>query len=296
MPENQPDEKQLREKFRNVDVYTAPEIFQYWRAPLGLGEVQSTQADGAAFLECDYAGDLRIYTRDGYENEVYPYELAEQLQNFFNVPAEHRDLLTVALIAPEERVDEIFETRGIAPLIDDEQANEEEEEEAVYAPLVYSPGIGKKTRTGLGSDMRFLRLFSHMRFSPSFSNEADDSPPCPPSYGVAVARATQNAIGRPVEPRTFGGAVMLSSLKGSKKELEFVQNHGTVVGTPKNPPTLWDRIRSLVQRDSDVGEMIVSLTWSNSIVTMYILIAFVGLGYLGVCSWSTIRQGKHVHA
>src|SRR5262245_10816505 len=136
MPENQTDEKQLREKFRGVDVYVASKIVRYWQATLGLRQVHSTLAEGAAFLECDYAGDLRIYLRAGYENEAHPYELAEQLQNFFNVPIEHRDLLTVALIATEERVDQLFEARGIAPLLEEGIVDEEhDEEDATYTPV-----------------------------------------------------------------------------------------------------------------------------------------------------------------
>jgi hypothetical protein len=280
MPENQTDEKQLREKFRGVDVYMASKIVQYWRAPLGLRQVHSTLAEGAAFLECDYAGDLRIYLRAGYENEAYPYELAEQLRNFFNVPIEHRDLLTVALIAPEERVDQLFETRGIVPLLEEGIVGEEhDEEDATYAPVQYRPGPSKKSRSRLGSDLRFSRLLSHTRFSPSFFKQTNSSSNSPPSYNAAVARATQNAIGRPAEPRTFASALTLPSLKGSLKELEFVQKHGAVVGTPKSPPTILDRVRGLAQRDADIGEMIVRLPLNNSTVpakTM-LLIARIGL-------------------
>lgn len=255
MPENQTDAKQLREKFRGVDVYMASKIFQHWRAPLGLIQVHSRLAEGAAFLECDYAGDLRIYLRAGYESESHPYELAEQLQNFFNVPVEHRDLLTVALIAPEERVGQLFEARGIAPLLEEGIVGEGHDEDD--AIVLYHPGPIKKSRSRLVSDLRFSRLFSHTRFSPSFFKQTDSSLNSPPSYNVAVARATQNAIGRPVEPRTFGSALTLPSLKGSLRELEFVQKHGAVVGTPKSPATILDRVRGLAQRDVDTGELIV---------------------------------------
>jgi hypothetical protein len=278
MPENQPDEKELREKFRSVDVYMAPKIVQYWRAPLGLSEVQSTQTEGAAFLECDYAGELRIYIRAGYENEAYPYELAEQLHHFFNVPSEHRDLLTMALIAPKERVDQLFETRGIAALREEEVVDEEhDEDDAAYAPVHYCPRPSKRSNSRLSSDSRFSRLFSHTRFSPSLSQQTNSSSTSPPSYSVAVARATQSAIGRPVEPRTFGDALPLSSLRVSPKELEFVQKHGTVMGTPKSPPTILDRIRGLMQRDTDIGETIVRFPLNNSAMPKLLLIARIGL-------------------
>jgi hypothetical protein len=260
MPENQKDEKQLREKFRNVEVYMAPRIIQYWRAPLGLRVVHSGVADGAAFLECDYAGDLRIYLRAGYESEGYPHELAEQLRNFFNVPIEQRDLLAAALIAPEKRVDELFEERGIEQLIEEETLDEEGDEEAsAFAPIQY-PGPRKKSRLRLG-DSRFSKLFSHKRFSASFFNEADSSSNTPPSYQVAVARATQSAIGRPLEPRTFGSAHTLRSLGVSLKGLEFEQEHGAVVGTARSPPTFLDRIWGLTQRDVQIGETIVGFAF-----------------------------------
>lgn len=264
MTEDQANEMQLREKFRHVDVYMAPKISQYWRAPVGLAEVQSTPADGAAFLESDYAGDLRIYIRKGYDKEVYPYELAEQLQSFFNVPVEHKDLLTVALIAPEDRVDHLFETRGIAPLLEDDTADEEHGDNgAAYAPVRYCPQPNKKSWSQYVDDSRFSRLFGHKRFNNSFSGETVSSSSTPPSYSVAVARATQNAIGRPAEPRTFGGAIMLSALKASPNKLDFVQERGAVVGLPKRPPTIFERIRGLVQSDGDVGEKIVRLPYDE---------------------------------
>jgi hypothetical protein len=273
----------------------ASKIVQYWRVPLGLREIQSTQSEGAAFLECDYAGDLRIYLRANYENETYPYELTEQLQNFFNVPVEHKDLLTVALIAPEERVDQLFETRGIAPLLEEEIMDEaDDEDDSAYAPVVYCPRPNDKNRSRLGSELRFSRLFSHTRFSPSFSKQTDSPSTSPPSYSVAVARATQNAIGRPVEPRAFGGALTLSSLTGSLKELEFVQEHDAVVGTPKGPPTILDRIRSLVQRDADVGETIVQFPQNKFIMPGPLLIARIGLQYSSRSPRGAVPPNKHV--
>jgi hypothetical protein len=254
IPEDQTDEKQLREKFSAVTVCMASKIVQYWYAPLGLSRVYSKLAEGAAFMESDYTGDLRIYLRSGYEKEAYPYELAEQLRNFFNVPVEHRDLLTMALIAPEERVDELFEARGIAGLPDLGEVEEDEEDEDVasYAPILYCPKPGKKRRSRLGGDLRFSRLFNDRRFHHSFFN--NEASKIPPSYNLAVARAIQNAIGRPVEPRSFGGVLRL---KQSPSELDFVHTNGAVVATPKTPPTSLDRLKGMLQRDISIGERIV---------------------------------------
>lgn len=255
IPENQTDEKQLRERFRDVEVYIAPKIVQYWRAPLAFREIQSKPADGDAFLEFDYAGALRIYLRTGYENEAYPYELVEQLRNYFNVPFEQRDLLAAALIAPMERVDQQFETRGIAPLLDEEETAEENDTGSItYAPIHHLESKKRQSRLG-GS--RFTRLFSHKRFDASFDDQAESSSSSPPSYHVAVARATQSAIGRPSEPRTFGDAHVLQALGVSLKNLVLEQQHGAVVGTTISPPSFWDRIWNLKQRDFEIGETIV---------------------------------------
>jgi hypothetical protein len=239
----------------------ASKIVQYWYAPLGLSRVYSKLAEGAAFMESDYTGDLRIYLRSGYEKEAYPYELAEQLRNFFNVPVEHRDLLTMALIAPEERVDELFEARGIADLPEESNLGEgqveedgDDEDVASYAPILYCPKPGKKRRSRLGGDLRFSRLFNDRRFHPSFFNRDNEASKIPPSYNLAVARAIQNAIGRPVEPRSFGGVL---TLKQSPSELDFVYTNGAVVATPKTPPTSLDRLKGMLQRDISIGERIV---------------------------------------
>lgn len=262
IPEDQKDEKQLREKFRHVQVYMAPKIFQFWRTPFGLSQVESHPADGAAFLECDYAGDLRIYLRKGYENEAYPYELVEQLGDFFNVPIGQRDILAAALIAPETRVDELFEARGIAPLVEETEVEEEHENsQRTSAPTVYTePNEKRGSRPG---DSRFSRLFSHKRFDTLFTNSADNTPEIPPPYRIAVARATQSAMGRPIEPRTFGTAHTLRSLGVLLKNLEFEQTTGAVVATARTPPAFWDRIFAFRHRDVDLGEIIVSICFYN---------------------------------
>ncbi|KAM0323126.1 hypothetical protein ACHAQA_008976 [Verticillium albo-atrum] len=141
MPDQQPDQERIRDKFRNIDVYVASDISQYWTVPLGLTQVRSTLANGAAFLECDYAGDLRVYLREGYETEAYPCELAEQLRSFFSIPVEHRDLVSVALTAGVERVEQIFDARGILPLID-EDSDSEDTETAIETSNDYVPGFG----------------------------------------------------------------------------------------------------------------------------------------------------------
>jgi hypothetical protein len=262
IPEDERDWKQLRERFHDVEVYTAPEIVQYWRAALGLRVVHSEPADGFAFLEFDYAGDLRIYIRNGYEDEAYPYELVEQLGNYFNVPLEQRDLLAAVLIAPEERIETIFESRGIAPLLEEgvERLAEEDDdtENATFAPIRHQI-VNKKSQSRLG-DSRFSRLFSNKRFSTSFFNQYSSSSDSPPSYHVAVARAVQGAVGQPVEPRTFGSAHTLPSLGVSLKNLDFAQEYGAVVGTARRPPSLLERIWGLKERDFEVGETIVRIT------------------------------------
>ncbi|SPN98452.1 uncharacterized protein DNG_01496 [Cephalotrichum gorgonifer] len=259
-PENQADVKHLRAKFRNVDVYLAPKIIQYWQAPLGLRNVSSTPHDGAAFLEADYAGDLRIYLRDDAEKDTYPYELAEQLRNFFNIPDKDRDLLAAAMTAPEDRVEQLFESRGIPPLLEDGGNEEDEGEEgAAYSPVQFPPPPSKKKASRLGGDSRVSRLLSSTRFGPSFFKQDEEKPaPVPPTYSVAVARSTQNAMGRPVEPRTFASAITLPTLKSAINDLEFVQTQGAVVGTPRSAPTMLDRFRRLVQHDDEVGERMVS--------------------------------------
>ena len=65
MPESQPNKRQIREKFSAVNVFVAPGIDQYWRATLGLQRITSKTTEGAAFLETDYGGCLRIYVRRG---------------------------------------------------------------------------------------------------------------------------------------------------------------------------------------------------------------------------------------
>lgn len=262
MPEGQENHHQLAASFRRVEVYTAERIMQHWKTPLGLKQVHSQLAEGSAFLECDYAGDLRLYLRKDHENEVFPLEMAEQIRRYLGINPENRDLLIAALSVSEERIDELFDSRGIAPLVeqdipDDEAENESSEEATAFNPVA-RPVPTKKKSSRFGATARFTRLFGPTRFSPSFFKQGNASTNSLPSYNAAVARSTQNAIGRPAEPRTFSNALTLPSLKGALKDLDFVQTGATVVGTPTNPITLFDRIRGLTQRDRDIGEMIVS--------------------------------------
>lgn len=222
---------------------------------MAFRQIQSESADGDAFLETDYAGDLRIYLRTGYENEAYPFELVEQLRNFFSVPFDQRDLLAAALIAPVERVEQQFESRGISPLLEEEEDAEEDNTDSVTStPLLLE--VKKHQRRARGS--RFSHLFGHKRFDASFYDQAESSSSSPPSYSVAVARATQSAVGWPVEPRTFGDAHMLQALGVSLKNLILQQEHGAVVGTAISTSSWWDRFWNSRQRDLELGETIVS--------------------------------------
>ncbi|RSL91902.1 hypothetical protein CDV31_015378 [Fusarium ambrosium] len=258
MGESVENKQQLRRCFSQVQVFTSDKVVQSWQATLNMQRIDSSFAEGTAFLECDYAGDLRIYLRSGYEKEAHPCELAEQLRNFFNIPIEHRDLIMMVLTDREGRLDRLFQERGISPYQEDSpEPGELDGEEGEYRP-VQNPAPSKKSRLGLTNGSRFNRLFSHARFSPSFFKQADNASNSLPTYDVAVARATQNALGRPVEIRTFAGAMTLPSVKGALRDLEFTQKTGAVIGTPTGPPRMLDRVFGLTKRDSEVGEAIVS--------------------------------------
>ncbi|SPO01787.1 uncharacterized protein DNG_04460 [Cephalotrichum gorgonifer] len=261
MLDDQPDKQHIREKFSAVNVFLARGIVQYWYVNLGLQRITSKVADGDAFIESDYTGGLRIYLRSGYEENQYPYELSEDLRNFFNVPAEHRDLLIAAITAPEARVEELFESRGIAPLLEERGEGEgsewEVEGDVVYAPVQYPPMPNKAGSSRLGGESRLSRLLGGKRFSPAFF--AGDGPSSSlPSYDLAIDRSAQNAIGRPVEPRSFSGGVTWTAIQGELTKLEFVQMHDSVLGRPVAPPSFLDRFKSKVQRDSQTGESMVS--------------------------------------
>ncbi|RSL54666.1 hypothetical protein CEP53_007385 [Fusarium sp. AF-6] len=258
MGESVENKQQLRRCFGQVQVFTSDKVVQSWQATLNMQRIDSSFAEGTAFLECDYAGDLRIYLRSGYEKEAHPCELAEQLRNLFNIPIEHRDLIMMVLTDKEGRLDRLFQERGISPYQEDSpEPGELDGEEGEYRP-VQNPAPSKKSRLGLTNSSRFNRLFSHARFSPSFFKQSDNASNSLPTYDVAVARATQNALGRPVEIRTFAGAMTLPSVKGALRDLEFTQKTGAVIGTPTGPPRMLDRVFGLTKRDSEVGEAIVS--------------------------------------
>ncbi|KAL2669765.1 hypothetical protein Neosp_015210 [[Neocosmospora] mangrovei] len=258
MGEGVKNKQELRSCFSQVQVFTSDRVVQSWRATLNMKQVDSSFSEGTAFLECDYAGDLRVYLRSGYEKEANPCELAEQLRNFFNISIAHRDLVMMALNDREERLDRIFQERGIAPLQEDSiESGELHGEEGEYRPI-QSPALSKKSRLRLTDGSRFNRLLSHTRFSPSFFKQVENASSSLPTYDAAVARATQNALGRPVELRTFAGAMTLPSVKGALRDLEFTQKTGAVIGTPTGPPRILDRVFGLAKRDSEVGEAIVS--------------------------------------
>ncbi|RSL45040.1 hypothetical protein CEP54_014440, partial [Fusarium duplospermum] len=236
MGEGVENKQQLRRCFSQVQVFISDKVVQSWQATLNMQRIDSSFAEGTAFLECDYAGDLRIYMRSGYEKEAHPCELAEQLRNFFNIPIEHRDLVMMALTNNENRLDRLFQERGISPYQEDSpEPGELDGEEGEYRPI-QNPEPSKKSRLGLTNGSRFNRLLSHARFSPSFFKQADNA----------------------IELRTFAGAMTLPSVTGALRDLEFTQKTGAVIGTPTAPPRMLDRVFGLAKRDSEVGEAIVS--------------------------------------
>ncbi|KAM0283500.1 hypothetical protein ACHAQH_002451 [Verticillium albo-atrum] len=305
MPEHQPNKEQVRDKFRSIDVYVASEITQYWTAPLGLTQIRSTLATGAAFLECDYAGDLRIYLRKGYETEAYPCELAEQLRSFFNIDVELRDLVNVVLTAEVERVEQIFDVRGVLPLtINDDSEPEEDGETAIEANNDYVPGVGTvPVATGLragnrsGEGSRFSRLLGHSRFQASLYEQPNSSYESLPSYTAAVARSTRSATAGAPDRRTIPGAYTLPFLKGALKELDFHQKEGTVIGAPATPPTMLDRVKTFAHRDADLGELFnetAELTFSLFLFLKVadILGAVLGPQYDQGTMWTTRSKRK----
>lgn len=274
MPLGQPNQDQLRAKFRSVDVFSATTITQYWRAPLGLQQVQSAQTTGTAFLESDYFGDLRIYMPTGYETEPHPFELVEQLCEFFSISVQHRDLVLLALTAAEERVERVFASRGIGPLVDDgllagplglavvyghDESDTDSDGDAGYETAEEDEG-GQDGETKKGAS-RFNRLLNRKRFHPSFFRQGNGSNESLPSYSAAVARTTHGGAmgGRLAPTRQLPGVFTLPSLKKTIREMEFHQKDGAVIAEPTRPPTLFDRIRGLAQRDVDIGEMIVGV-------------------------------------
>ncbi|EEY15701.1 conserved hypothetical protein [Verticillium alfalfae VaMs.102] len=273
MPEDQPNQEQVRDKFRSIDVYVASEISQYWTAPLGFTQVRSTLATGAAFLECDYAGDLRIYLRKGYETEAYPCELSEQLRSFFSIDIEHRDLVSVVLTAEVDRVEQIFDSRGVLPSIPDDDDHEDGDAETqsgadsrAKTGNNYIPGVGvvpvttgPRAGSSSGEASRFSRLLGNSRFSAAFYGQPNNSGESLPSYTAAIARSTGSAAGAgATERRTIPGAYTLPFLRGALRELNFHQKEGTVIGAPVAPPGFLDRVKTFAQRDSDLGELFVA--------------------------------------
>ena len=250
----------MRDKFSSVEVYIAPKIVQYWHAPLGLSQVSSTHSDGVAFLESDLEGAMRIYLRAGHEDETHPYELAEQLGSFFNVAPQHRDLLAAAIAAPEERVEKLFEARGIAPLIEDGGNDERGGRNDVFLSAIqFPPGPNTAAQMRLGGESRLTRLLSSTRFGPAFFNTKTAAPSLPP-YDLALERSAHNAMGRPVEPRSFSAGVTVGGLNHALGRLEFVQRGEAVVGMPRVRRGVFEKFRSWGQRSSDAGEAMVQLS------------------------------------
>ncbi|KAM0617931.1 hypothetical protein ACHAP0_001196, partial [Verticillium nonalfalfae] len=303
MPEDQPNQEQVRDKFRSIDVYVASEISQYWTAPLGFTQVRSTLATGAAFLECDYAGDLRIYLRKGYETEAYPCELSEQLRSFFSIDIEHRDLVSVVLTAEVDRVEQIFDSRGVLPSIPDDEDDEDGDAETQSGADAraktgnnYIPGVGvvpvttgPRAGSSSGEASRFSRLLGNSRFSAAFYGQPNNSGESLPSYTAAIARSTGSAAGAgATERRTIPGAYTLPFLRGALRELNFHQKEGTVIGAPVAPPGFLDRVKTFAQRDSDLGELFLTLPFKVA----DILTAVLGPQYDAGTMWTSRSKRK----
>lgn len=206
--------------------------------------------------------------REGSEGDAYPHELVERLRVFFGVAPENRDLVAAAITAGEGALEELFEARGIAPLLDeggevdgdgDDIGCEGEEEEAEYTPVQFLPEASKAARPRLGGDSRFSRLLGSTRFAPAFFKNGG-SVGSLPSYDTVLDRSAQNAMGRPVEPRATSSAVTLKALQGQLSKLEFVKKddaEGIVLGKPVVQPSFFDKFKSKIQRDSGAAEAMV---------------------------------------
>lgn len=188
----------------------------------------------------------------------------EHLRVFFGAAAEHRELIGAAITSEEDVVEGLFEARGVAPLLEEgvEGGSEEEETEegdAEYTPVQFLPEASKASRPRVGGDSRFSRLLGSTRFAPAFFKNGGPSGTLP-SYDTALDRSAQNAMGRPVEPRTTSKAVTLTALRGQLSKMEFVKKEdveGLVVGRPVAPPSFFDKFKSKLQRDSGAAEAMV---------------------------------------
>ncbi|KAH7140312.1 hypothetical protein B0J13DRAFT_557512 [Dactylonectria estremocensis] len=243
-------DEQILQSFRKVEVHLASKVVQYWRAPVSLRQVQSTLTEGVAFLECDYAGAFRIYLRAGYEAEDNPLELSDQLGLFFNIPSGDWDLLNVVLTGNINRIDALFEARGIAPLTEhvtfEEETDEDSDEEE------YDPGEERQDQLQHESVSRFARILRQTRFLPSLSSSVEQNV-------VKEEKSTfqEGGINQPSSVQASLSPVSLATMRSTLRDLEFSERDNSIVGTLPEL-TLFNRLMGLAKFDSDVGEMIVS--------------------------------------
>ncbi|KAH7129049.1 hypothetical protein EDB81DRAFT_860037 [Dactylonectria macrodidyma] len=252
IPKTKRTDDQILKCFRKVEVHLASKVIQYWRAPVSLRQVQSTLTEGVAFLECDYAGDFRIYLRTSYEAEDNPSELSDQLRQFFNIPAEHRDLINVVLTGSINRIEALFEARGIAPLAEHIALGEEMDENSDEEE--YDPGEEKRDQPQKENLSRFARILRQTRFLPSVSSSVEKN-----IVKEEKEKSTyqEGGINQPSSVQASLSPVTLAAMRSTLRDLKFAERDHSIVGTLPEL-TFFDRFKGLATFDSDVGEMIVS--------------------------------------
>lgn len=272
VPDVHRDRKHIRDKFGSVEVYLAPSMSQYWVAPCGIRQVRSRTREGAAFIQSDYDGDLRVYMRTGYDAELFPVELADRLCELFNISSQHADLVNVALTAREERVEELFDERGIPPLVEDirERPLEDYGDPPWATAAASEPKPVSPRRGGVEGDLgssnqssRFTRLFAHRRFNSNSSERPsiDAQVTQLPSYSAAVGEIESRGKGDERGSRDNGPLPVLQSLSGVDqmiKEMDLKSKDGVVRAKMKEPQGLMERVRAYIQRDNDAAELLVS--------------------------------------
>ena len=270
MPDLQHDRDHIRDKFGNVEVYLASSILQHWTAPLGVQQIQSRTSEGVALLESDYAGDLRIYLKTGYDAEPFPLELADQLTDFFNIPADKKDLVNVVLTAGIDRIDRLFDEKGIPPLLEDipDRPQEDYEDPPEVLALARShtgSTVDEKPKTKLGSSQssRFTRLVAHKRFASSATSfsEANQSVSSLPSYHTAIGKPSKKISSFKNEKKGQSNPVFysLDDVEKTLKDMKFQQHGGIVKAKLPEPQGFMDRVKNYMQRDNDAAETIVSV-------------------------------------
>lgn len=271
MPDLQHDRDHVRDKFGNVEVYLASSIEQYWTAPLGVKEVRSKVSEGYAFLESDYAGDLRIYLKTGYDAEPFPIELADRLTEFFNIPETKKDLVNVVLTASVDRLDRLFDEKGIPPLLEEiperpEADFEDPPEDVALARSQTSREEKPKSKLGSSENSRFTRLLAHKRFNSSTSGFSDinQSISSLPSYNTAIGNPSKLGSSSKLDEKKQKSIVpvfyTLEDVEKTLKDMRFQQHKGIVKAKLPEPQGLLERVKNYVQRDNDAAELVVSPT------------------------------------